>query len=103
MKEPKSFSPPKGIHGFSTCIYDSGGTGSVQLGTAEFQSPEGDSWFFYPQSNKRSSAWQSGFQSPEGDSWFFYTHATQARRSDQARFSPPKGIHGFSTAISPPK
>ena len=93
--------------------------------TATFQSPEGDSLFFYQDLHKkverggikvsvprrgfvvflpgraeRRSLCTCEFQSPEGDSLFFYL----LRRWPRSRllggcFSPPKGIRCFSTRI----
>ena len=37
------------------------------------------------------------FQSPEGDSLFFYLVAALVKAEDILGFSPPKGIHCFST------
>ena len=37
------------------------------------------------------------FQSPEGDSLFFYLNPDARRSTYWAGFSPPKGIHCFST------
>ena len=87
-----------------------------------FQSPEGDSLFFYTEGNDGRRGVITEFQSPEGDSLFFYLlgsllghplpHVSVPRRGfvvflltfyandlDQAiiRFSPPKGIRCFST------
>ena len=90
----KGFSPPKGIHGFSTRKY-----GFEEGDTNRFQSPEGDSWFFYRSTIAQwpCSLGQPRFQSPEGDSWFFYSSADSLRVQVWPSFSPPKGIHGFST------
>ena len=65
----QGFSPPKGIHCFST--QGSHGHGDPRPGH-QFQSPEGDSLFFYP---KNRAAFDEAVK----------------------RFSPPKGIHCFST------
>ena len=91
-----------------------------------FQSPEGDSLFFYDPGGGRKSSGVSVFQSPEGDSLFFYaieavgaktlttTHVSVPRRGFIVflrgamasclapilkSFSPPKGIHCFSTCL----
>ena len=63
-----------------------------------FQSPEGDSLFFYVGSSV--DMWAEAvheFQSPEGDSLFFYSMKCHPRSPLPSSFSPPKGIHCFST------
>ena len=68
-----SFSPPKGIRCFSTINADSVSPDSTTL----FQSPEGDSLFFYQDIDKGLI------------------------QLDQAKsFSPPKGIRCFSTNMN---
>ena len=64
-----SFSPPKGIHCFSTWLVRSGVSPLASV----------------------------AFQSPEGDSLFFYQIMGETTESFTVRFSPPKGIHCFST------
>ena len=92
-----SFSPPKGIHCFSTgdgrskTVWLYGGVSVPRRGFIvfllfavflvlttrvwyeEFQSPEGDSLFFYELGLDEIRAVYEAFQSPEGDSLFFYT------------------------------
>ena len=65
-----------------------------------FQSPEGDSLFFYQLlSSTTTRSWaRRSFQSPEGDSLFFYCTLCIHWRAGTTRFSPPKGIHCFSTS-----
>ena len=71
MKSWRSrFSPPKGIHCFSTKML-----------------MEIDPTAYYP------------FQSPEGDSLFFYEACLHTAHNFDASFSPPKGIHCFSTIV----
>ena len=41
------------------------------------------------------------FQSPEGDSLFFYPYVSDREVQEFYRFSPPKGIHCFSTCSDP--
>ena len=66
---------------------------SVLASTGSFQSPEGDSLFFY-QANV--SAIVPGrvkvfaFQSPEGDSLFFYSQLVAFRLRRSARVSVPR-------------
>ena len=43
------------------------------------------------------SYWDYGFQSPEGDSLFFYVSKSGRGNERVHRFSPPKGIRCFST------
>ena len=64
-----------------------------------FQSPEGDSLFFYTRIWIDCNSLYV-FQSPEGDSLFFYEefdHRMRLSRGARECFSPPKGIHCFST------
>ena len=114
----QGFSPPKGIHCFSTrpqsrplglwqkvsvprrgFIVFLLSRGHTESGNShQFQSPEGDSLFFYLCQNCGKTFKQYEFQSPEGDSLFFYYMAQVERVYGQAiGFSPPKGIHCFST------
>gem|GEM_PF-3982476 len=64
-----------------------------------FQSPEGDSLFFYEVRIMSDPDIAAAFQSPEGDSLFFYLIRSCARPMyrHSLSFSPPKGIHCFST------
>ncbi len=62
------FSPPKGIHCFSTVITHETLSPSARV----FQSPEGDSLFFYSPLATRCYNAILEFQSPEGDALFFY-------------------------------
>ena len=69
--KPDGFSPPKGIRCFSTGgLFDLMEIAEDEI--AKFQSPEGDSLFFYPNSNLTNALQSTWFQSPEGDSLFFY-------------------------------
>ena len=68
VKRVLGFSPPKGIHCFSTCY----GLYAIACFGCAFQSPEGDSLFFYNRDSELSPEQVIGFQSPEGDSLFFY-------------------------------
>ena len=112
------FSPPKGIHCFSTFLNKAGDAlvaakvsvprrgfivflqdyhvdarGTVVL----FQSPEGDSLFFYEFYSCLFNFGPPEFQSPEGDSLFFYWLHQGWQGQQHQGFSPPKGIHCFST------
>ncbi len=77
ITEGAGFSPPKGIHCFST---------SYRLryfvrDYNRFQSPEGDSLFFYVEASQTEAEVEAngaGFQSPEGDSLFFYLRPAAA-------------------------
>ena len=91
------FSPPKGIRCFSTGSTPSG----VQIRAWWFQSPEGDSLFFYRFWGKAGDC-DVRFQSPEGDSLFFYQsrrHPPRQKATPRS-FSPPKGIRCFSTLLA---
>ena len=73
-----------------------------RLDLRKFQSPEGDSLFFYMWWLVKSAALEKRketFQSPEGDSLFFYQYLRSLFRFGllRLRFSPPKGIRCFST------
>jgi hypothetical protein len=64
-----------------------------------FQSPEGDSYLFYPTAWGRQYVLEKAarFQSPEGDSYLFYPKQGGGLSREILRFSPPKGIRTFST------
>jgi len=120
---PTGFSPPKGIRCFSTLGrrgsgHLAGPAGGFQSpegdslffylailiagngGDAAFQSPEGDSLFFYLLPEQRFESPSPEFQSPEGDSLFFYDGRgpeVYGRGGANQGFSPPKGIRCFST------
>ena len=116
------FSPPKGIRCFSTKLTKNTQTSSTGgewfqspegdslffyrildsfargLGDLPFQSPEGDSLFFYEFEKKDLRVERYEFQSPEGDSLFFYEDPRLRIAELGAQgFSPPKGIRCFST------
>ncbi len=66
-----------------------------------FQSPEGDSLFFYEEKRNEVVSTINEFQSPEGDSLFFYLCAQRSHEGkEDASFSPPKGIRCFSTMFA---
>ena len=84
------------MHCFSTVAR--GTALPLPCGSSVFQSPEGDSLFFYVAIILAIGIDAIGeFQSPEGDSLFFYTRFPTQRPSRTSCFSPPKGIHCFST------
>ena len=88
------FSPPKGIHCFSTRPCRPCRRGRGTRAPPAFQSPEGDSLFFYKRKLTRKEKRDNEFQSPEGDSLFFYAFAaiTAAVMSvTMAGFQSPEG------------
>ena len=56
-----------------------------------FQSPEGDSLFFYEKALDVARVDARSFQSPEGDSLFFYEKALDVARVDARSFQSPEG------------
>jgi len=93
-----SFSPPKGIHCFSTCSI--GYVTGWELRTS-FSPPKGIHCFSTRGKELRVELKLDEFQSPEGDSLFFYRGEVSKVISRVSRFSPPKGIHCFSTRTAP--
>ena len=92
---PASFQSPEGDSWF---FYDFRYIGAYEGVLYEFQSPEGDSLFFYRGQPPWAGAAEMKFQSPEGDSLFFYTPTATPTPTRTEGFSPPKGIHCFSTS-----
>ena len=56
-----------------------------------FQSPEGDSLFFYAKCSNCGVAYVVPFQSPEGDSLFFYQATPSSGELRKAVFQSPEG------------
>ena len=63
----------------------------------KFQSPEGDSLFFYLAEATLKAAIAISFSHPKGIHCFSTFAKTVAKHSSSMSFSPPKGIHCFST------
>ena len=64
--------------GFVVFLHRIGVEEQVARKVLEFQSPEGDSLFFYPEIDVRLMLFKvEAFQSPEGDSLFFYGFSRQ--------------------------
>ena len=59
--------------------------------TSLFQSPEGDSLFFYTNTTFSFVLYEKGFQSPEGDSLFFYKTNGVMPAAFSASFQSPEG------------
>ena len=81
------FSPPKGIRCFST--WEERDQEIKRFAT--FQSPEGDSLFFYACLDRFGIAQLTTFQSPEGDSLFFYGVYLIVTDKDGNVFQSPEG------------
>ena len=67
-------------------------------GRGKFQSPEGDSLFFYAAGSSGTSRSAAGFSPPKGIRCFS-TRETLALLCSTSCFSPPKGIRCFSTSF----
>ena len=101
LQNQVSYAPPDNVsvprRGFIVFLLGTQGDTGVQGDTGAFQSPEGDSLFFYLELLRK---WQAegqnvedliGFQSPEGDSLFFYQTFDGAAACGPALFQSPEG------------
>ena len=74
-------------------------TTAERIALTVFQSPEGDSLFFYFASSYSCSGATLGFQSPEGDSLFFYRAISDAFEIALAVSVPRRGFVVFLLTI----
>ena len=94
-----SFSPPKGIRCFSTLV----GFRLDSVASLGFQSPEGDSLFFYPKVTFSKAMLVKQIVSVPRRGFVVFLRGTGVHQEtwlDIPCFSPPKGIRCFSTQIS---